>query len=124
IYLLIIIAGILMTLTVVFGMKGLVVISFIAVPLITILGSTSVFKAVDSMGGYGALIAYEPAEQIGLAAALTICIGSFISACTLTPDFTRFSRKKLLQVIARGMAFFIVNTLMFDLVPLVWFATV
>lgn len=113
IYLLIIIAGILMTLTVVFGMKGLVVISFIAVPLITILGSTSVFKAVDSMGGYGALTAYEPAEQIGLAAALTICIGSFISAGTLTPDFTRFSRKKTSAVIATVIAFFIGNTLMF-----------
>src|SRR5699024_2341099 len=88
-------------------------ICFIAVPLITILGSTSVFKAVDSMGGYGALTAYEPAEQIGLAAALTICIGSFISAGTLTPDFTRFSRKKTSAIIATVIAFFIGNTLMF-----------
>lgn len=113
IYLLIIVAGILMTLTVIFGMRGLVVISFIAVPLITILGSTSVFKAVDSMGGFEALTAYEPMEQMGVAAAITICIGSFISAGTLTPDFTRFSRKKSSAVIATIIAFFIGNTLMF-----------
>jgi len=113
IYVLIIVSGILMTLTVMFGMKGLVVISFIAVPLITILGSTSVFKAVDSMGGFAELTAYSPAEQMGLAAALTICIGSFISAGTLTPDFTRFSKKKSSAVIATIIAFFIGNTLMF-----------
>ncbi|HLQ73192.1 MAG TPA: cytosine permease [Bacillota bacterium] len=113
IYLLIIVAGILMTLTVIFGMKGLVVISFIAVPLITILGSTSVFKAVDSMGGFEALTAYEPAEQMGVAVAITICIGSFISAGTLTPDFTRFANRKMSAVVATIIAFFIGNTLMF-----------
>src|SRR5699024_11284133 len=40
-------------------------------------------------------------------------IGSFISAGTLTPDFTRFSRKKISAVIATVIAFFIGNTLMF-----------
>lgn len=113
IYILIAIAGILMTCTAFFGMKALVVIGFIAVPLISILGSTSVVKATQSMGGFQQLLEYEPAQSIGLAAALTICIGSFISAGTLTPDFTRFSRKKSSAVIATVIAFFIGNSLMF-----------
>lgn len=113
IYILIAIAGVLMTCTAFFGMKALVVIGFIAVPLISILGSTSVVKATQSMGGFQQLLDYEPTQSIGLAAALTICIGSFISAGTLTPDFTRFSRKKSSAVIATVIAFFIGNSLMF-----------
>lgn len=113
IYLLIAIAGMAMTFTAFFGMKALAIISFIAVPLITILGSTSVFKAADSIGGMQGLLNYQPEEVISLAAALTICIGSFISAGTLTPDFTRFARKKRSAVVTTVIAFFIGNTLMF-----------
>ncbi|AIF43983.1 cytosine permease [Virgibacillus sp. SK37] len=113
IYVLIAIAGMLMTFTAFFGMKALAVISFIAVPLISILGSTSAWKATESLGGIQGLLDYQPAEAISLAAALTICIGSFISAGTLTPDFTRFARRKRSAVISTVVAFFIGNTLMF-----------
>ncbi|MUV36423.1 Cytosine permease [Lentibacillus sp. JNUCC-1] len=113
VYVLIAIAGVLMTFTAFFGMKALAIISFVAVPLITVLGSVSVFKATETLGGMEGLMGYEPTEAIGLAAALTICIGSFISAGTLTPDFTRFARKKRSAVIATVGAFFIGNTLMF-----------
>lgn len=113
IHILIAIAGFLMTCTAFFGMKALIVIGFIAVPLISILGSTSVIKATQSMGGIQELFNYEPAQAMGLVAALTICIGSFISAGTLTPDFTRFSQKKSSAVTATVVAFFIGNTLMF-----------
>lgn len=113
IYWLIAIAGLLMTFTAFFGMKALAIVSFIAVPLISTLGGVSVFKATESLGGIQELLNYQPAEAISLAAALTICIGSFISAGTLTPDFTRFARKKRSAVIATGIAFFIGNSLMF-----------
>ncbi|WP_226583511.1 cytosine permease [Halobacillus litoralis] len=106
-------AGLLMTATAFFGMKALMLLSFIAVPMITILGSFSVFKATESMGGLDQLLQHTPSEQIGLAAALTICIGSFISAGTLTPDFTRFSKTKKSAVVSTVTAFFIGNSLMF-----------
>ncbi|ARI75693.1 cytosine permease [Halobacillus mangrovi] len=106
-------AGILMTATAFFGMKALMLLSFIAVPMITILGSFSVFKATESMGGLEQLLQHAPSEQLGLAAALTICIGSFISAGTLTPDFTRFSKTKKSAVTSTVIAFFIGNSLMF-----------
>lgn len=112
-YVLIAIAGVLMSITAFFGMKALAIISFIAVPLITILGTTSVFKATESVGGMQGLLNYEPSEMMGLAAALTICIGSFISAGTLTPDFTRFANTKKSAVISTVIAFFIGNSLMF-----------
>ncbi|TYS63873.1 cytosine permease [Bacillus infantis] len=112
-YLLIAIAGILMTATAFFGMKALAILSFIAVPLITILGSFSVFKATETVGGLDGLMQYQPTEAIGLAAALTICVGSFISAGTLTPDFARFAHTKRSAVITTVIAFFIGNSLMF-----------
>jgi cytosine permease len=112
-YLLIAIAGILMTATAFFGMKALAILSFIAVPLIMILGSFSVFKATETVGGLDGLMQYQPAEAIGLAAALTICVGSFISAGTLTPDFARFAHTKRSAVITTVIAFFIGNSVMF-----------
>jgi cytosine permease len=111
--LLIAVAGILMTATAFFGMKALAILSFIAVPLITVLGSFSVFKATETAGGLEGLLQYQPTEAIGLAAALTITVGSFISAGTLTPDFARFAHTKKSAVITTVLAFFIGNSLMF-----------
>lgn len=113
VYALIFIFGVLMTATSIFGMKGLVVLGFIAVPAITVLGSYSVVEATKSLGGLGALIDYEPTVSISLSAALTICIGSFISAGTLTPDFARFAKTSRSAVIATVIAFFLGNSLMF-----------
>ncbi|MGX8795014.1 cytosine permease [Fusibacter sp. JL298sf-3] len=112
-YALIGIAGILMTATAYFGMKSLTVLSIIAVPSIAILGSFSVSSAVDSVGGLSALFALEPAEALGFTTALTLCVGSFISGGTLTPDFTRFSKSKSVGVSTTMIAFFIGNSLMF-----------
>lgn len=112
-YVLIAISGLLMTGTAFFGMKALAILSFIAIPLIVALGGFSALRAVDSMGGFQALMQHQPTETISIAAALTICIGSFISGGTLTPDFTRFSNTKKNGVIATVIAFFIGNSLMF-----------
>ncbi|PTM59392.1 cytosine permease [Desmospora activa] len=110
---LIVVAGLLMTVTAYFGIKALTILSFIAVPAITLLGSLSVFRAVDSIGGWDELIRYQPTDTLSLAAALTIVIGSFISGGTLTPDFARFAKTKGISVITTVIAFFIGNSLMF-----------
>ncbi|WP_018922846.1 cytosine permease [Salsuginibacillus kocurii] len=112
-YLLIFISGLLMTVTAFFGMKALAVLSFVAVPAITVLGSTSMFQAAETAGGLEGLMDYQPVETLGLAAALTICIGSFISGGTLTPDFARFAKTKRSAVATTMIAFFIGNSLMF-----------
>lgn len=109
----ILISGLLMTLTAYFGIRSLIILSIIAVPAITLLGSYSVFEAVDSIGGVSKLFSVEPVETMGLAVGLTLCIGSFISGGTLTPDFARFSKSKSIGVISTFIAFFIGNSLMF-----------
>ncbi|WP_251551509.1 cytosine permease [Neobacillus muris] len=112
-YLLIAIAGIAMTATAFFGIKALAILSFIAVPAITVLGGFSMFQAAGTIGGMAGLMQYQPDETMGLAAALTVCIGSFISAGSLTPDFARFAKTKKSAVSSTIIAFFIGNSLMF-----------
>lgn len=113
VYALIFIFGVAITASAIFGMKALVVLGFIAVPAIAILGSYSVFEATEYMGGFDTLWSYEPTETLTVAAALTICVGSFISGGTLTPDFARFAKTSRSAVIATVIAFFLGNSLMF-----------
>jgi len=113
VYVLIAILGLMMTASAIFGIKALTILGFVAVPAIAIFGSYSMFDAAETIGGLQGLFAYEPTQTMGLAAALTICIGSFISGGTLTPDFARFAKTTRSAVTAIVIAFFLGNSLMF-----------
>lgn len=108
----IIIVGALMTTSAYFGMKGLTIVSFISVPLITILGVYSMTLAISSGGG---LIAMFDKSQgnMTLFAAVGMVVGSFISGGTATPNFVRFSKTKKIAVVTTIIAFFLGNSLMF-----------
>ncbi|MFH0257295.1 cytosine permease [Vibrio rumoiensis] len=110
---LIIISGLLMTVTVYFGISALMVLSTIAVPAIAILGSYSVYQAIHSAGGIEVIQHQVPEQPLDFSVALAMVIGSFISAGTLTADFVRFGKKPLNAVLITMVAFFIGNTLMF-----------
>ena len=112
-YLLVTITGVLMTATAYFGMKSLTILSAIAVPAIAILGSTSATMAANSIGGINGLMEISPETQMTLVTAVTLCVGSFISGGTATPDFTRFAKSKKVAVSTTVIAFFIGNSLMF-----------
>lgn len=112
-YILIAVSGLLMTCSAYFGIKTLTILSIIAVPSIAALGGFSVLEAVESVGGMSGLMAIEPKSAIGISAALTLCVGSFISGGTLTPDFSRFSKSKKVGVTTTWIAFFLGNSLMF-----------
>ncbi|MDU4959059.1 MAG: cytosine permease [Sporomusaceae bacterium] len=113
VYLLIGAGGLLMITTAYWGIKALTILSVIAVPSIALLGTYSVATAVETAGGFQALLQIEPAQRMPLAVALTICVGSFASGGTLTPDFTRFAKTKTIGVVTTVMAFFFGNSLMF-----------
>ena len=97
-YLLVAITGLLMTATAYFGIKSLTILSAIAVPAIAILGSTSAVMAANSVGGVQGLMNIQPENKMALVTAVTLCVGSFISGGTATPDFTRFSKNKKVAV--------------------------
>ena len=106
-------SGACMCLTAYYGIKSLTVLSIVAVPAIALLGSASMAKAFHDFGGIAAWFAKDPANPIPLTAAVGICVGSFISGGTLTPDFTRYARTPRLSVSATVIAFFLGNSLMF-----------
>lgn len=112
-YVLIFLFGTAITLTSLYGMKSLVVLSFTAVPLISILGGYSAIDATNTLGGWNALLSYQPETTLTMGAALTICIGSFISGGTLTADFARFAKNSRTAVLSTSTAFFLGNSLMF-----------
>ena len=112
-YLLVAVTGLLMTATAYFGMKSLTILSAIAVPAIAILGSTSAVMATNSVGGVQGLMNIEPTSKMAMVTAVTLCVGSFISGGTATPDFARFSKNRKVAVGTTVAASYIVNPLMF-----------
>ncbi|MCG9731050.1 cytosine permease [Shewanella sp. Isolate13] len=111
--LLIIISGLLMTITVYFGIGAIMILSAIAVPAIALFGGYSVLQAVDTVGGMDGLKALTPQTPIEFSTALALVVGSFISAGTLTADFVRFGKKPINAVFITMFAFFVGNSLMF-----------
>jgi len=111
--LLVVVGGILMTLTVVIGFKAIEWISKIAVPAIIILGFMSVGKAIASSGGIAPLLAIQPEQKLTVAVGVALAVGSFISGATLTPDFVRFAKTKKVGVTATIIGFTFGNSLMF-----------
>jgi cytosine permease len=111
--LLIFISGLLMTVTVFFGISALTILSVVAVPAIALLGSYSVWLAVTDVGGLDHLKAIIPATPLDFSTALALVVGSFISAGTLTADFVRFGRNAKGAVLVALIAFFLGNSLMF-----------
>ncbi|PWJ39989.1 cytosine permease [Sediminitomix flava] len=109
----IIVSGLVMTLTALFGIKSLTILSFIAVPSIAVLGCYSVGKSLFDFGGTDALFNIQPTETIPMYTAISMCVATFISGGTLTPDFTRFSKNKKTAVSTTLIAFFLGNSLMF-----------
>ncbi len=109
---LVLVSGLLMTATAFFGMKSLTILSMIAVPSIAVLGSVSVSMAIGDVGGINGLLAIKPTGTLTMSAALSLCVGTFISGGTLTPDFTRFAKSKKIAVSTTVIAFLIGNSLM------------
>lgn len=112
-YVLVVIAGILMTASAYFGIKSLTIVSYIAVPLIAILGTTAMILAVQR--GDANLVEQfaKGSKDLGIIAGMGLVIGSFVSGGTATPNFARFAKNGKLGCIVTIIAFFIGNSLMF-----------
>ena len=112
-YLLVAVAGILMTASAYFGIKSLTIISYIAVPLIAILGTVAMVLAVRN-GDTGLVEQFSKGtKDLGVVAGAGLVIGSFVSGGTATPNFARFARNGKIGCIVTVVAFFIGNSLMF-----------
>ncbi len=113
IYTMVAIAGVCMTASAYFGIKGLTIVSCIAVPCVAILGSIAMIMAV-MQGEKGLIDQFAEGEKtLGVIAGAGLVVGSFVSGGTATPNFTRFAKNAKVGCILTVVAFFIGNSLMF-----------
>ena len=111
-WLLVAVAGICMTGSAYFGIRGMEIISYISVPLITVLGVYSMTTATAAGGGLAAVFA-KNAGSLSVFSGIGLVIGSFVSGGTATPNFTRFAKNNRIAVVTTIIAFFLGNSLMF-----------
>lgn len=111
-YVLIGIAGICMTSSAFIGIKALTIVSYVSVPLISILGIASMYLAVT--GSDVSLIdKFGESQNMTMITGVGLVIGSFVSGGTATPNFARFAKTPMKAVITTAIAFFLGNSLMF-----------
>ena len=112
-YLLVLLAGVCMTASAYYGIKGLTVVSYIAVPLVAILGTTAMILAVTR--GDATLIEQfsRGTKDMTVIAGAGLVIGSFVSGGTATPNFSRFAKNGWIGAVVTVVAFFLGNSLMF-----------
>ena len=112
-YLLVAVAGILMTASAYFGIKSLTIISYIAVPAVAILGTLAMIMAIRN-GDAGLVEQFSKgSKDLGIIAGAGLVVGSFVSGGTATPNFTRFARSGKVGLVITVIAFFLGNSLMF-----------
>jgi cytosine permease len=103
-----------MTASAYFGIKSLTIISYIAVPLVGILGTVAMIMAIHR--GDATLIEQFAKSNDGsltIIAGAGLVIGSFVSGGTATPNFARFSKNGKIGFWVTVVAFFLGNSLMF-----------
>ncbi|WP_204164674.1 cytosine permease [Nocardioides daejeonensis] len=105
-------ASALMCLTACYGYRGMYWVSLVSTPLILLLAVWVVQRSLDEVGGWSGLFDAEPQASMSIAVAITTVVGTFVSAGTQAPNWTRFSRSGRDAVIASALGFLIGNGLM------------
>ncbi|WP_156760203.1 cytosine permease [Microbacterium karelineae] len=103
------IGGVLMAISAYAGVKGIEILSWIAVPLMLILCVWVLALALDETGGWGGLMQTEGLGTLSAGAAVTIMISTFISGGTQIGNWTRFARAGRIALIATFASVIIVQ---------------
>jgi cytosine permease len=110
---LILVWGMLHLATAYFGYEGMEKLSFVAVPVLVIVGLLSIGIAVQDAGGFGSLLSQGGTGEMGFAAAVTIVVGTFISGGTQAPNWARFATNSRVGFWAGLIAFLVGNGFLF-----------
>lgn len=104
--------SILMCATACYGYRGMYWVSLVSTPLIMVLALWVVSRSLEQVGGWSGLTAIQPSGSMTLAVAVTTVVGTFVSAGTQAPNWTRFGRSGRQAVLACLIGFLIGNGLM------------
>ena len=107
-----VVASALMCLTACYGYRGMYWVSLVSTPLILLLALWVVQRSLTEVGGWSGLFAAEPVASMTVAVAITTVVGTFVSAGTQAPNWTRFARTGRSAVLACLIGFLVGNGLM------------
>ncbi|MFD9668197.1 cytosine permease [Rhodococcus sp. NPDC059968] len=105
-------ASILMCITACYGYRGMYWVSLISTPLILALACWVVSRSLDEVGGFSGLVSVEPTTTMTVTLAITTVVGTFVSAGTQAPNWTRFARSGSQAALACMIGFLVGNGLM------------
>ncbi len=104
--------GVLHMLTAYFGYDGMEKLSYVAVPFLVVVG-VSIYLAVGDAGGIDGLLAQTGGGEMSFGLAVTIVVGTFISAGTQAPNWARFAINSRVAFWAGLIAFLVGNSFLF-----------
>lgn len=84
----------LVTLSAVYGYKGLSVLSKIAAPILWILMAVALFSVLGKAGGFSAIAAKVPAKPIPLFTAIGSAVATWLTGAALSSDISRYAKKE------------------------------
>ena len=103
-----IIGGFFMTLTALYGYKGIAILSFLAVPLIIILSAFGGIAAVETGGGLNALLsATATGTPISLSSAIAIVVGNAVLGSLIFSDISRYAKNAKTGAVSASMGYLI-----------------
>ncbi|WGW11657.1 cytosine permease [Saxibacter everestensis] len=107
-----IVTSALMCATAYYGYRGMYWVSLVSTPLILILAVWVVFRSLQEVGGIDGLLAVAPTTSMSVTVAITTVVGTFASAGSQAPNWTRFARTGRQAIWACIIGFLIGNGLM------------
>ena len=102
----------LMCLTACYGYRGMYYVSAVSTPLILVLAFWVLARSLEEVGGWSGLADVQPSSSMALSVAITTVVGTFVSAGTQAPNWSRFARTGGQAVVACAIGFLIGNGLM------------
>ncbi|WP_222844408.1 cytosine permease [Saccharomonospora sp. CUA-673] len=88
---LVVVGGVAMAVTAYTGFRGIELLSWLSVPLMTALCIWVAVSATSEAGGWDGLLAHSGTGAMSIGTALTLMIGTFISGGTQIGNWTRFA---------------------------------
>lgn len=104
-----VIVSVLMMLTALYGYEGMYWVSLISTPLILILAVWLTVRGFAEVGGWSGMFAITPESTMTWSAAVTVIVGTFVSAGTQAANWTRFARTGRQAIMACMLGFIVGN---------------
>lgn len=103
-----IVGGFFMTLTALYGYKGIAILSFLAVPLIIILSAFGGIAAVETGGGITALLgAAATGTPISVSSAIAIVVGNAVLGSLILSDISRYAKNARVGAVSASMGYLV-----------------